>query len=82
MDAIVSRESDTTHIVTTPSDPFMIFVKGVAGFALIALCLVGTLAAFAKVEFSSAAQIISLLVGAGVGGVVAWFSTRASLAER
>jgi hypothetical protein len=82
MDAIVGRESDATHIVTAPSDAFMIFVKGIAGFALVALCLAGTLAAFANAEFSSTAQIVSMSVGAGVGGVVAWFSTRASLAER
>jgi hypothetical protein len=82
MDAIVSRESDTTHIATAPSNRFMIFVKGIAGFAVIALCLVGTLAAFAKAEFGPTAQIVSMLVGAGVGGVVAWYSTRASLAER
>jgi hypothetical protein len=82
MDAIVNRESDATHIVATPSDSFMTIVKGIAGFAVSAGCLAGTLSAFVNGEFTPTAQIVSLLAGAGVGGVVAWFSTRDSLAER
>lgn len=78
MDAVVPK-GHPMHIArpALPAVPFMTVVKGVAGFAVLGLCLVGAGAALMKAPFGALAQALATLAGAGIGGAVAWH-TRAA----
>ncbi len=59
---------------------FMVLIKGIAGFAILALCLAGAGAALMKLQFGPAAQLIATAVGALGGATLVW-QTRFSTAK-
>ncbi len=54
--------------------PFMTLLKGTAGFAVAALFFAGACAGLVQLPFGPAAQLLVAVVGAALGGAVAWYS--------
>ena len=88
MEAVVTREGRTREgnsmNIARPAlspVPFLTFVKGVGGCALVALCFGGAGAAVTKLPFGPTAQLLATVIGAGIGGILAWYTGNPS-AER
>jgi hypothetical protein len=83
MEVIVTREGPTMNIArpALAAVPFLTFVKGVGGCAFVALCFGGAGAAIAKLPFGPTAQLLATAIGAGIGGILAWYTGNPS-AER
>jgi hypothetical protein len=83
MNLVASRENSPMAItkLAQQATPFMVFVKGVAGFAVLALCLTGAGAAVMSLPFSAPAQALATLVGA-VGGAILVWHTRSSVTKK
>jgi hypothetical protein len=69
-----TRESATMRFgnPTLAVPPFMTLLKGVAGFAVVALFFAGACAGMAQLPFGPVAQFIVAVIGAVLGGAVAW----------
>jgi hypothetical protein len=83
MDVVARRESPPMAI-TKPArhaTPLMVFVKGIAGFAVLTLCLTGTGAAVMNMPLSPPAQLLATLIG-GVGGAILVWHTRFSATKK
>ncbi|MGB9368829.1 MAG: hypothetical protein WCE79_22725 [Xanthobacteraceae bacterium] len=76
MDLTSARESATMKIgyPTVSVPPFMTLLKGVVGFAVISLFFAGACAGLAQLTFGPAAQLLVAIIGAALGGAVAWYS--------
>ncbi len=74
MDAIVTQEGRAMHTArsTLLPVPFITLVKGIAGCAVIALCFAGAGAALTGAPFSPVMQSLAAIIGAGIGGILAW----------
>jgi len=83
MDVVARRESHPMPFTKSahPTAPLMVYVKGIAGFAVLAICLAGAGAAVMKLPFSPSAQLLATLVGA-VGGAILVWHTRFSTAKK
>lgn len=74
MEAIVNPEGSAMRIArpTLLPTPFISLAKGITGCAVIALCFVGAGAALVGMPFGPIAQSLAVIIGAGIGGILAW----------
>jgi hypothetical protein len=68
---VAKDQTMTARSVSSPVS-FMTFVKSIGGCAFIALCFAGATAAVVKLPFSPTAQLVATIVGAVIGGILAW----------
>jgi hypothetical protein len=83
MDVVARRESPPMPVPKSAhrAAPLMVYVKGIGGFAVLALCLTGAGAAVTNMPFSPPAQLLATLVGA-VGGAILVWHTQFSAAKK
>jgi hypothetical protein len=73
MNVVAADKGQVTHGARPAlAVPLMTYAKGVAGCALIALCFSGAAAALTKMPFGPTAEALATIVGAGIGGILAW----------
>ena len=74
--ATAARESTTmrTGYPTLSIPPFMTLLKSVVGFAVVALFFAGACAGLIQLPFGPTAQSVVAIIGAALGGAVAWYS--------
>jgi hypothetical protein len=69
MDFSVTQKGRPMHIAVPAPQRVMAYVKGMAGFAILTLCLAGAIAAVMKLHFGPEAQLAATLTGA-IGGAI------------
>jgi hypothetical protein len=75
MDATTQQgDAMKTGYPTVSAPPFMTLVKSIIGFAVAMLFFVGACAGLLQMPFGPAVQLLVAIVGATMGGVVAWYS--------
>jgi hypothetical protein len=79
--SVIERRDSRVALRPVQTAPLMVFVKGMAGCAVLVLCLAGAAAAVTQLPFSAPAQVLATVVGA-VGGAILVWHTRLSAAEK